>query len=120
MGTKPVETLTDLSVKLCVDQVELLPNSDNYQRLVEKLNYLTITILDISFAISVISQFMSTSHSTHMEAIIVRYLKAHPGCDLFYGVKDHFHVEAFIDFDWAGFTSDMRFTTGYCTFLEKQ
>ena len=79
MGAKPVETAMDPSVKLCVDQGELLSSLDGYRRLVGKLNYLTITRPGISFAISVISQFMFAPRSTHMEATlrIVRYLKAH-------------------------------------------
>ncbi|GFY95359.1 hypothetical protein Acr_10g0007440 [Actinidia rufa] len=48
---------------------------------------------------------------------IVRYLKAHPGHGLFYGLHSHLRVEAFIDDDWARFPSDSRSTTGYCTFL---
>ena len=54
MGAKPVETPVDPSVKLCVDQGELLSSPDSYWRLVEKLNYLHITRLDISFAVSII------------------------------------------------------------------
>ena len=60
LGAKPVETPMDPNVKLCVDQGELLPNPDQYRRLVGKLNYLTITRPDISFAVSLVSQFMST------------------------------------------------------------
>ena len=34
MGTKPVKTPMDSSVKLCVDHGELLSNPDSYRRLV--------------------------------------------------------------------------------------
>ena len=73
----------------------------SYQRLVGKLNYLTITHPDISFAVNVISQFMSTPCSTHIEVAlrIVRYLKAHPGRGLFYRVHGHLCIEAFTDSD---------------------
>ena len=70
MGAKSVETTMDPSVKLCVDQGELLSNPISCRRIVGKLNYLTITRPDISFAISVISQFMSTPLSTHVEATL--------------------------------------------------
>ena len=62
---------------------------------------------------------MLAPRSSHMEAAlrIVRYLKAHPGCGLFYGVHGHLHVEAFTDADWLGSSSDRRSTIGYCTFL---
>ena len=42
-------------VKLYMDQRELLSNHERYHHLVGKLNYLTITSPDISFAISVVS-----------------------------------------------------------------
>ncbi|GFY96447.1 hypothetical protein Acr_11g0007530 [Actinidia rufa] len=63
--------------------------------------------------------FMSSTRSTHMEVAlrIVRYLKFHPGHDLFYRVHSHLHVGAFTDADWLGSPSDRRPTTRYCTFL---
>ena len=45
------------NVKLCVDLADLLPNLDSYHRSVGKLNYLTIIHLDVSFGISVVSQY---------------------------------------------------------------
>ena len=65
LGARPVETPMDPNVKLCVDQGELLHNPDQYRRLVGKLNYLTITRPDISFAVSLVSQFMSTPRYPH-------------------------------------------------------
>ena len=56
--SKPVETPMDPNVKLYEDQGELLSNPERYCRLVGKLNYLTITRPDISFVVSVLSQFM--------------------------------------------------------------
>ena len=67
--------------------------------MVGKLNYLTITRPDISFAVSVLSQFMKDPRLPHWEAVIriVRYLKAHPGCSLLYKANGHLGVEAYID-----------------------
>jgi hypothetical protein len=119
LGAKPVETPMDPNVKLCVDQGELLHNPDQYRRLVGKLNYLTITRPDISFAVSLVSQFMSAPRHPHWEAVlrIVKYLKLHPGRGLLYRASGHLRVEAFTDSDWAGGPSDRRSTTGYCVFL---
>ena len=101
LGSKPVETSMDPNVKLCVDQGELLPNLDQYRCLVGKLTYVTITRPDISFAVSMMSQFMSTPRLPHWEAVlrIVRYLKAHPGRGLFYRASGHLCVEVFTDSD---------------------
>ena len=109
----------DPSVKLCVDQGELLSSPNGYRRLVGKLNYLIITRPNISFAINVISQFMSAPRSTNLEATlrIVRYLKAHLNRVLFYGIHGHLLFKAFTNFDWARSPSNVRSTTGHCTFL---
>jgi hypothetical protein len=119
LGTKPVETPMDPNVKLYVDQGELLSNPDQYRRLVGKLNYLTITRPDISFAVSLVSQFMSAPRHPHWEAVlrIVKYLKLHPGRGLLYRSSGHLRIEAFTDSDWAGGPSDRKSTTGYCVFL---
>ena len=55
MSSKLVDTPMKPNVKLCVNQGELMINPDSYQCLLGKLNYLTITQPDISFAISVVS-----------------------------------------------------------------
>ena len=87
--------------------------------MVGKLNYLTITRPDISFAVSVLSQFMKDPRLPHWEVVIriVRYLKAHPGCSLLYKANGHLWVEAYIDTDQAGSPSDRKSTTVHCTFL---
>ena len=48
LGSKLVETPMDPNVKLYEDHGELLSNPKRYCHLVGKLNYLTITRLDIS------------------------------------------------------------------------
>ena len=119
LGSKPVETPMDPNVKLYEDQGELLSNLERYCCLVGKLNYLTITRPDISFAVSFLSQFMKDPRLPHWEVVIriVRYLKAHPSRGLLYKAKGHLRVEAYTNANWAGSTSDRKSTTGYCTFL---
>ena len=119
LGSKPVETPMDPNVKLYEDQGELLSNPKRYRHLVGKLNYLTITRPDISFVVSVLSQFMKDLRLPHWEAVIriVRYLKAHPGHGILYKANGHLQVEAYTDADWAGSLSNRKSTTGYRTFL---
>ena len=108
----------DPNVKLYEDQRELLSNPERYHRLVGKLNYLTITRLDISFVVSVLSQFMKDPRLPHWEAVIriVRYLKAHPGHGLLYKHNGHLRVEAYTDADWARSLSNRKSTTGIALF----
>ena len=65
LDCKPVDTPMDMNVKLVLGQVEPLRDPWRYQRLVGKLNYLTITRLDISFPVSVVSQFLQSSCDSH-------------------------------------------------------
>jgi len=91
LGSKPMETPMEPNVKLYENQWEMLSNPERYCRLVGKLNYLTITRPDISFAVSVLSQFMKDPRLPHWEAVIqiVRYLKAHPSRGLLYKTSSH-------------------------------
>lgn len=49
----------DLNVKLIPNLGKPYPDTGRYRRLVGKLNYLTMTMPDISFPVSVISQFLT-------------------------------------------------------------
>ena len=127
---RPGDIPMDPNVKLDNEQGEPLHDPEKYRRLVGKLNYLTITRPDISFAISIVSQFMSSPRTTHWQAVlqIVRYLKGAPGQGLMFRNCGHLHiagysdpesldVTGFCDADWAGCPVDRRSIYGYCVFL---
>ena len=59
LGCRNINSPMDIDTKLLPDQRELLENVGRYMRLVEKLNYLTVTRQNITFAVSVVSQFLS-------------------------------------------------------------
>ena len=63
LGCKPVDTLMDPNIKLTSDEGDLLAPGP-YMRLVSKLNYLSATRPDISFATSVVNQFLPSSRNT--------------------------------------------------------
>ena len=65
LGSKLVKTPVDPNVKLYEDHGELSSNPGRYRRLVGKLNYLTITRLDISFVVSILSQYMKDPRLPH-------------------------------------------------------
>jgi hypothetical protein len=58
-----------------------LENVNQFQRLVGKLIYLTITRPDLSYSVSQISQFMHAPKTPHLDTInrILKYLKGSPG-----------------------------------------
>ncbi|GAV84981.1 hypothetical protein CFOL_v3_28421, partial [Cephalotus follicularis] len=91
----------------------------SYQRLVGRLIYLSHSRPDITFAISMVSQYMHDPHSTYLEAVyrILRYLKSALGRGILFSKHGHWRVDCFTDADWAGCPDDRWSTSGYCTFV---
>ncbi|KAK3008158.1 hypothetical protein RJ639_015137 [Escallonia herrerae] len=118
-GTKPCNTPMNPSVHLTKDDGDCLDDPEKYRRLVEKLNYLTVTRPDIAYAVSTVSQFMSEPTVKHWAALeqILCYLKGAPGLGLLYSNHGHSYIECFSDADWAGSKLDRKSTTGYCVFV---
>ena len=109
----------DSKAKLTTGQGKALDDPRRYRRLVGKLNYLIVTGPDIFFATSVVSRFLESPHTNHLEAAlrILRYLKKAPRQGLLYQNHGHTQVQEYSDADWAGLPSDRRSTTGYCVFV---
>ena len=61
LGAKPCSTPMAPSVQL-TKEGELFEDLERYRRLVGRLNYPTVTSSDITYSVSVLSQYMS-SHS---------------------------------------------------------
>ena len=70
LNCKPVDTPMDPNVKLVPGQEEPLQDPGSYRQLVGKLNYLTIKRLDISFPVSVVSQFLQSPCDSHWDAAV--------------------------------------------------
>ena len=116
---RPIDSPMDPNLKLLPGQGEPLTDPGRYRRLVGKLNYLTITRPDISFSVSVVSQFLQTPCDSHWDAVvrILRYIKGAPGRGLLYENKGHSHIVGYSDADWAGSPSDRRSTSGFCVLV---
>jgi hypothetical protein len=84
LGARPVRM--DLNKKLVKNEGELFEDPGRYRRLVGKLTYLTITRPDISYAMSVVSQFLEAPRVSHREVVtrIARYLKRAPSLGILY------------------------------------
>ncbi|XP_055814298.1 uncharacterized mitochondrial protein AtMg00810-like [Solanum dulcamara] len=125
--TKPVGTLINTNIKLTSKKYDEKVNrnkkvSDDplvdqiiYQRLIEKLLYLQMTRLDISFSTQTLSQFLQQPKISHMNAVlrVVRYLKRQPGQGLLRSNGSNNVVTAFCDVDWASCLLTRRSVTGY-------
>lgn len=84
-----------------------------------KLIYLTIIRPDISYAVSLVSQFMHAPIIDYLSAVqkILKYLKGSPGQGILYKSHRHIKAEAYTDADWAGSKTYRKSTTGYCTMI---
>nr|XP_016510818.1 PREDICTED: uncharacterized mitochondrial protein AtMg00810-like [Nicotiana tabacum] len=126
-GAKPISTPMELNQKLTTVEYDLSFRKGNatadevlrdpgvYQRLVGKLLYLTMTRLDISFVVQVLSQFMHCPRISHMEAAsrVVRYIKQAPGLGLLMPAEDTKNLTAYCDSNWGAFVETRRSVTGY-------
>ena len=75
-----------------------------YGRLVRKLNYLTVTRLNIAYSVSVVSQYMSAPTVDHWVVVeqILCYLKGALGRGILYSNHKYNRIECFINADWVG------------------
>ncbi|KAA0067760.1 Beta-galactosidase [Cucumis melo var. makuwa] len=99
------------------DQVPV--DKEQYQRLVGKLIYLSHTRPNISFIVSVVSQFMQTPYEKHMEVVnrILRYLRNTPGKGLMFRKTNRKTFKGYTDSNWTESVVDRKSTSGYCTFV---
>lgn len=77
-----------------------LADREWYQRLVEKLIYLSYIKPDIAYVVGVVSQFMHQLHAEHLEATmrIVRYLQGTVGHGLF-KKNENLEIHGYTDAD---------------------
>ncbi|XP_068657935.1 uncharacterized mitochondrial protein AtMg00810-like [Aristolochia californica] len=118
MGCKPIDTPMDANTKLCGGTGEDL-DIGKYKRLVRRLIYLCVTTPNISYAVSVVSQYMHKPQLSHWQALerILRYLKGASGRGLLYKNHGHFNIEGFLDAGWAGSLDDRKSTSGFYTMV---
>ena len=83
------------------------------------LIYLTVTRPDLAYAVHLVSQFMSSPHSTHYAAVlrILRYIKGTLFHGLHFSAQSSFELRAYADADWVGDPTNHCSTTGYCFLL---
>lgn len=119
LGCKPSIIPMDPSLHLSKDLGVPLANPTVYRELIGRLLYLTITRVDITFAVHQLSQFLSAPTDVHLQAAhkVLRYLKGNPALGLFYPDDTELCLNAFADVDWATCRDTRRSVTGFCVFL---
>jgi len=110
----PNKTAMASGVKLSKTGENLLPDGNRYAELVGSLLYLsTTTRPDISFAVGVLSRFMSCPEQDHMRAArgVLRYLRGTFRLGVMYGGNEA--LQGYADAYWAGDIDGRRSTTGF-------
>jgi hypothetical protein len=95
LSSRPVVTPMEPNLKLMLDEGDFVDDPDTYRRLVGKLIYLTIIRPNISYGVSIVSQFMTSPRVPHMNVVIrsLKYLKNAPDHGLFYRSSGHLRIE---------------------------
>lgn len=91
----------------------------SHRILVAKWNYLTVTRLEITYPISVVTQYMPfpmVSHRAIVEQILC-YLKGSLGCRILYKHHEHTRIDCFSDADGVGSREHKRSNFGYYVFV---
>ncbi|KAL0416521.1 UNVERIFIED_CONTAM: Retrovirus-related Pol polyprotein from transposon RE2 [Sesamum latifolium] len=119
MNAKCTSTPFPLGLKLSENCGALLPNPEQYRRLVGRLLYLGFTRSDISYSVQQLSQFLTRPCDVHWKAVVhvVRYLKGSPSKGLFLPSQSSFELRAYCDADWASCSDSRRPLTGFCIFF---
>ena len=118
LGVKPCSSPMVPGIHL-TKEGETFEDPDRYRRLVENMNYLTVTCPNIAHSVNVVSQYMSSPTIDHWATVkqILCYLKGAPRHGIVYSNHGHNRLECFMDADWVGSKEDMRSTLGYCVFV---
>lgn len=109
-------TPLEVSTKLETQGGDELSDPGKHRRLVAKLIYLTVTRPDMSYVVSVVSQFIQKPQTFHWNVVIriLKYLKNTTNRGLFYKKgRNSLEVQCLVDYDWAGNTFDRRSTSGF-------
>lgn len=85
--------------------------------MVGRLIYLAHTWPNLTYALSVVSQFIHSPSEEHMNTIICIYLKSSLGKKLLFIKGDNLDTKGYTNADWARSIEDRRSTTGYFTFV---
>ncbi|XP_019179098.1 PREDICTED: uncharacterized protein LOC109174319 [Ipomoea nil] len=98
---------------------EPFDNLTQYRRIVEALQYLTLTRPDLSYAVNRLCQFMHTLTVDHWAMVkrVLRYIKGTLDYGLRLSSSPTATIHAYSDSDWAGCPIDRKSTSGYAVFL---
>jgi len=106
-------TTKELDDLIRISDDEPLEDKGKYQKLIGKLLYLTLTRLDITFAVQTLSQFMQQPKKSHWEVAlrVVKYIKRELGMGILMSSSGDNTLTAFCDADRASCPNTRKFVT---------
>lgn len=115
--SKPTKTPLLITDKLTLEGEFTDPA--HYRCLVGKLNFLTHTRPDLSFAVQTLSQFMHQPKLPHLHALthVSRYIACTHGQGILLKPSDTLTLQAYSDSDWGSCPNTRRSVTGYVLLL---
>ncbi|XP_019052229.1 PREDICTED: uncharacterized protein LOC109114322 [Nelumbo nucifera] len=118
-NAKPIAFPIEQNSRFDDTQGELLVDATRYRRLLGRLQYLTVTRLDILYVVNTLSQFSSKPTNVHWDAAlhILRYIKATPGHGIFFRSTSSLQLHIYCDSDWTSCPTTRRSVTGYYCLL---
>lgn len=104
---------------LSATPMSLPDDSSFHHQLVGRLMYLTLTKPDITYAVTILAQFMSKPPRSHLTAIfkVLQYIKPAPGQGIFFSFASKLQLTTYSNNDWAGCPDSRRSLSGYFVFL---
>ena len=119
LDSKPASTPMLPETRLSKEGGTPLEDITSYRKIIGKLQYLTTTRPDISFAVQQLAQFLDCPTTLHLTAAnrVLRYLKGSIGQGLFFSATSSLSLQAFSDSDWGTCVDTRRSITGYCILL---
>jgi hypothetical protein len=121
LSCKPVPTPMATSDKLFAHTGDKLGPDDTtkYRSIVGALQYLSLTRLDLAFAINKVCQFLHSPTTIHWTMVkhILHYIKSTISTGLHIRKSPFTLLSAFSDADWAGCSDDQKFTKGFAVFF---
>ena len=81
-----------------------------YRSMIEKLQYVVHTRLDIALAVGIVARFLAKHRENHMMVlkIILRYLKGTKDYGLWYKLGGNLDLKVFTDANWVGNIDDRK------------
>ncbi|KAJ9542449.1 LOW QUALITY PROTEIN: hypothetical protein OSB04_028955 [Centaurea solstitialis] len=118
-GCRPSSFPMEPNLKLDKGEAEQKADNSLYRRMVGRLLYLQATRPDITYAVKVLSQFVSDPRQNHLNAAhrVLRYLKATVGQGILLSRSKGYNLTAYCDSDWLGCPFTRRSRTGYLLLL---